>query len=127
IRDRNVTGVQTCALPIYLGEVVERQESCDILNRLPEHFFGNKDPGKKRHTDGDESCYAVDQKLIRRECRDYKLQCQREKTDQQECDENFIQRYTIEAVPSDEYSAEKQDEYREEAHDALCADDLCRI
>src|SRR5207249_9334725 len=35
IRDRNVTGVQTCALPIYTGY---RPEACSLARRLIEIF-----------------------------------------------------------------------------------------
>src|SRR5699024_11675417 len=52
IRDRNVTGVQTCALPIFLVEVVDLvgvlAEEAGALHRLGQHQGGGdhrREPG----------------------------------------------------------------------------------
>src|SRR6266498_4334161 len=52
IRDADVTGVQTCALPIYrddLSPLVEPAVGADLMRRLGLAALGAGGPGRRRH------------------------------------------------------------------------------
>src|SRR5207249_6827808 len=53
IRDRNVTGVQTCALPIW-GRHTRLGGVSDVSRREMPHHRHQEDRGKEKTTEGDE-------------------------------------------------------------------------
>src|SRR2546430_6350834 len=63
IRDLTVTGVQTCALPIYLGPAQEPVES--NLNTLPEATWVQPAPDGLVGLDGDPAEVAASRETIR--------------------------------------------------------------
>src|SRR5207249_9504416 len=55
IRDRNVTGVQTCALPICQSLLVELRKASDHLHLNFDAFDGTLASGSSRSNDGKEA------------------------------------------------------------------------